>query len=248
MKLEIVIGLLVLLFVIVSLKTNYGPKDIAIILCAIILELLMIPCNKYFALASLIGNEPFYEDTVLETSSFLTKNYEIFKEEALSTCKSYSTITNDIYFMDLVDNKDEWTKLYIKWHSDIDPIARKKCPKTCELIESRPDIKIAMFSVLKPGARIKPHYGPYKGCLRYHLGVSTPNSDDCFISVDDKKYSWRDGKGILLDDTYTHWVENNTNEKRIILFCDIVRPMGPLATLMNEPIMKIGGKLTTRGN
>ena len=246
MKLKIVIGLF--LYLIISLKTNDSLKESAIYLGVIIVELMMNRCNKFFAQSSLIGNEKMYKDTLLETSSFLTKNYEIFKEEALNSFKSYTTITKDLYFTDLVKDEDEWTKLYIKWHTDIDPIARKKCPKTCKLIESRPDIKIAMFSVLKPGARIKPHVGPYKGCVRYHLGISTPNSNDCFISVDNNKYSWRDGEGILIDDTYPHWVENNTNEKRIILFCDIVRPMNPFANLINELVMKIGGKLTTRSN
>ena len=40
-----------------------------------------------------------------------------------------------------------------------------------------------MFSVLAPGAKILPHDGVYKGCLRFHLGLSTPNSDDCFIII-----------------------------------------------------------------
>ena len=56
----------------------------------------------------------------------------------------------------------------------------------------------------------------YKGCLRFHLGLSTPNSDDCFIIINGEKYSWRDGEGILLDDTYEYEVHNNTDETRII--------------------------------
>lgn len=97
-------------------------------------------------------------------------------------------------FEELFKNKNEWKKLHFKWYSDsIDPIAKKLCPKSCKIIESVLGLKLAMFSVLAPGAKILPHSGHNKGCLRYHLGVVTPNSDDCFIVVKNKKYSWKDG-------------------------------------------------------
>lgn len=203
------------------------------------------PVCKY---TSLIGNEPFYKNSLLETTRILQKNWKVFRDEALSTYKSYTTIKEDQFFNDITDNETEWTKLYIKWHSDIDPIARKNCPKSCKLIDNLPDVKIAMFSVLSPGAYIKPHEGPYKGCLRYHLGLSTPNSEDCYIVVNNIKYSWKDGEGVIIDDTYTHWVKNDTDKTRIILFCDIVRPMNFIGSTMNNLIMNTFGKLTSRGN
>lgn len=134
---------------------------------------------------------------------------------------------------------------YVLW---INPKYEQLCPKSSAIIESLPDVKIAMFSVLKPGAKILPHRGLYKGCLRYHLGLVTPNSNDCFISVNNIKYSWRDGKGILLDDTFEHWVENNTDKVRIILFCDIIRPMGNFGMRLNTYIMDNFATYTTRGN
>jgi len=39
------------------------------------------------------------------------------------------------------------------------------------------------------------------------------------------KYHWKDGEDILFDDTYEHYVVNNTNEIRIILFCDVDRKL-----------------------
>ena len=59
-----------------------------------------------------------------------------------------------------------------------------------------------MFSLLEPGTKIyPPKLYIYKGLLRYHLGLITPNSDNCFISVNNIKYSWKDGDGIIFDDT-----------------------------------------------
>ena len=105
-----------------------------------------------------------------------------------------------------------------------------------------------MFSVLSPHSKIKIHRGFYKGVLRFHLGLSTPNSDDCFIVVDNKKYSWRDGEGVILDDTYLHYVENNTDQDRIILFCDIVRPTKGYASSLNNFLINYMAPLSSRNN
>lgn len=82
-----------------------------------------------------------------------------------------------------------------------------------------------MFASLPPGGTLNRHRDPYAGSLRYHLGLSTPNSERCFIEVDGQRYSWRDGEGVLFDETYLHWTQNGSDCERIILFCDIERPM-----------------------
>jgi len=83
----------------------------------------------------------------------------------------------------------------------------------------------AMFAMLPPGAKLGAHRDPFAGSLRYHLGLKTPNSDDCFIIVDGEKCVWRDGEAIMFDETFIHTAENRTDQNRIILFCDVERPM-----------------------
>ena len=82
-----------------------------------------------------------------------------------------------------------------------------------------------MFTMLPPGARLGKHRDPYAGSLRYHLGLVTPNNDDCYISVDGQKYSWRDGEAVMFDETFIHYAENKTDHNRIILFLDVKRPV-----------------------
>lgn len=43
--------------------------------------------------------------------------------------------------------------------------------------------------------------------------------------MDRERYSWRDGEACLFDETYVHWAQNESESTRIILFCDIERPM-----------------------
>ena len=55
-------------------------------------------------------------------------------------------------------------------------------------------------------------------------------------------------KTLLLDDTFLHYVENNTDQKRIILFCDIVRPTHGYAKILNEFLIKFMAPLSSRKN
>lgn len=121
--------------------------------------------------------------------------------------------------------KEGWKRFYLKWY-DTDPgSATRLCPKTVEILRGLPSIKAALFAELPAGAKLNAHRDPFAGSLRYHLGLDTPNDDRCCIWVDGEPYSWRDGQGVVFDETFIHWVRNDTDKSRLILLCDIERPM-----------------------
>ena len=174
-------------------------------------------------------------------------NWEIIKEEAMNIYNNgYSQLINTDYFFKIIaDNK--WRKFYIKWYGSIVDEAYKLCPKTCELISQLPEVKLAMFSILEPGSKIKRHEGPFKGCFRYHLGLNCPK--DAFIIVDNIKYGWKDGDDILFDDTFTHEVNNLSNKVRIILFCDVERKMkDAFCEKINKLVIDFVAPITNRTN
>ena len=109
--------------------------------------------------------------------------------------------------------------LYDMWH----PKNVGLCPKTTSLIKRLSGVKSAYFSVLSPGKIIPPHVGPYKGIIRYQLALSVPKNGECKLVVDGKDYFWKEGEGVLFDDTYLHAVQNNTEEVRIALLLDVKR-------------------------
>jgi beta-hydroxylase len=121
--------------------------------------------------------------------------------------------------------KEGWKRFYLKWYGEPLPSAHALCPNTVALLATIPEVKAAMFALLPPGAKLGRHRDPFAGSLRYHLGLVTPNSDDCCIWVDGEKYSWRDGEAVLFDETYIHQAVNKTQVQRIILFCDVERPL-----------------------
>jgi beta-hydroxylase len=118
--------------------------------------------------------------------------------------------------------KGGWRLYSLKWYTEhCDPSAVKMCPQTCAIVDSIPAIRSALFTVLPPGARLGRHHDPVASSLRYHLGLLTPNSDKCALTLDGVDYPWRDGEELLFDQTYLHSAINKTDIVRIILFCDV---------------------------
>ena len=129
----------------------------------------------------------------------------------------------------------------------------KRAPKTAALIRRIPGVYTAFFSVLYPHQVITPHWGYYKGFLRYHLGVVIPGNNEkkqCWIRVnsdpkenalDDKaliehgeRYYWKNGEGIIFDDNYLHDAANESDEIRVVLWLDLRRKMPFYAALINR--------------
>ena len=125
----------------------------------------------------------------------------------------------------------------------------EKCPRTVKLLQGIPGVQSALFSVIKPGAYIPPHSDPAKGVIRYHLALRIPRDrPSCFIEVNcaegrgcahtardtDCRYSWTEGQSVLFDDVFPHWAQNDTDEVRVILFVDILRPLTGTAHLLQK--------------
>lgn len=101
-----------------------------------------------------------------------------------------------------------------------------RCPETTRLLQRIPGMKTAMFSILAPGKHIPQHYGPYKGVLRYHLGLIVPKPESlCRIRVGQDVRSWAEGRSLVFDDRHPHEVWNDSSEYRTVLFVDFVRPL-----------------------
>jgi len=119
-----------------------------------------------------------------------------------------------------------WRRFYPKWYDATLPSPLANCPKTVELLNSIPTVKGAMFASLPPGGRLVQHRDPFAGSLRSYLGLVVPKTPgDCRIFIDGEPYCWREGQDIVFDETYLHYAENTTSNDRIILFCDVERPL-----------------------
>jgi len=187
----------------------------------------LAPLNVLMYLFSKVPSQPYLETRDFPELRVLQDHWEEIREEAqqlyqLGQIKA-SDQYNDVGFNSFF--RTGWKRFYLKWYEDSHPSAAQLCPKTTELLRSIGTVKAAMFAELPPGSRLVQHRDPYAGSLRYHLGLITPNDPGCYISVDGQSYHWRDGEAVMFDETYLHYAQNTTQQNRIILFCDVERPL-----------------------
>lgn len=122
--------------------------------------------------------------------------------------------------------------LYLLGHK---PAAnRAHCPETCRLLDEVPDLVQAFFSVLDPHKSVPLHEGPYLGYLRFHLGLRVPKENPPLLRVRGQDYVWKEGEGVLFDDSWPHEVVNHSNGVRAVLIVDILRPMSGAPALLNR--------------
>lgn len=127
------------------------------------------------------------------------------------------------------------------------------CPRLTELIASEPDVISATLSFLGPHKHIPRHSGPFKGVLRFQLGVSVPLATDgrpaSVLAIEDKEYLIGNGDYLLWDDTYAHEVWNRSEEVRVALLLDVRRRNMPtsLTLLSRLLIASIGFTARIRG-
>jgi aspartyl/asparaginyl beta-hydroxylase (cupin superfamily) len=150
-----------------------------------------------------------------------------------------------------------WKALMLKSHRFIE----ENCalaPRTTELLRGIPGLYTAFFSVLEGGQYITPHWGYWKGFLRYHLAVIVPNNNadrSCWLrvnaNVDDnakhdvtliergEKYHWRESEGVMFDDTFLHDAQNGSDQVRVILWLDLRRKMPAYLSAINALLLEI---------
>jgi ornithine lipid ester-linked acyl 2-hydroxylase len=117
------------------------------------------------------------------------------------------------------------------------PANCRRCPETVKLLKRIPGMKTAFFSILGPHKRLPAHRGPYKGVLRLLLGLRIPApAGQCGMRIGAQDWTWEEGKALLFDDTVEHEVWNDTDDARVLLFVDIVRPMRFPANLVNAAV------------
>jgi len=202
---------------------------------------IMAPYNALMYLFSAVPSKPYLDPLAIPELDVLRDNWRTIRDEAVALMEQgnirAATGHNDLGFNSFF--KNGWKRFYVKWYGAPMPSAQAACPKTVALVESLPNVNAAMFALLPPGGKLNRHRDPFAGSLRYHLGLVTPNSDACRIYVDGEPYWWRDGEDVVFDETFIHSAQNETDVTRIILFCDVERPL-------RTPVMRALNRLFAR--
>ncbi|MEL6930873.1 MAG: aspartyl/asparaginyl beta-hydroxylase domain-containing protein [Cyanobacteria bacterium J06600_6] len=190
---------------------------------------------------SLVENTAFLDPNQFSWTKNLENNWHVIRKELDVILQSSDRLPSlhDISSIDRGLSYDHRWKTYFLYGYGVKMQQNcKYCPATTQLIESIPGMKTAFFSILLPGKHIPQHRGPYKGVLRYHLALKVPqDQEDCQIRVGNEFAYWSEGKSMIFDDSLPHEIWNSTDETRVVLFMDIVRPCKFPISLLNQLVI-----------
>lgn len=96
----------------------------------------------------------------------------------------------------------------------------QKCPTVSKLISLIPIYDNCAFSIMGPGAEIKPHKGHPGDHLRVHMGLIT--TGEASITVGNKTEFWREKEVLIFDDRDTHSTLNPSTQYRVVFLFDIL--------------------------
>ncbi len=202
--------------------------------------------NRYFDRYTGGSNRPAFFDitTTFPILNSITEHHAVIKEELDAALATRCAIPryHELDFLQYsisakVDRDRDWKVLMLYAMGERPVLGRRLCPKTCALLDTIPNVFQAFFSILDPGKSIPRHAAPYRGYLRYHLGMKVPQENPPVLRLGNRDHVWQEGKAILFDDTLYHEVINRADEQRVILVIDVLRPMPKMAHLVNRVIV-----------
>ena len=198
--------------------------------------------KKPFRKACLWGDKKFFDPSSTPLSSELEENYSLILDETKKIMERYDDFAP---FQDIspdqtyISSDDKWRMFFLKGAGMTFKKNASNFPALMSVLNKDRRVVSAYLSVLGPEKALNPHEGPWAGGLRMHMGLIIPDPEKCHINVEGDKYHWQNGRVVLFDDTYNHYAVNETDELRVILFIDYMRPMRFPYNLLNWTIMKI---------
>jgi beta-hydroxylase len=192
--------------------------------------------------ASLVGDRTFYEVREFPWAHNIERNWQTIRAELDRVLEDREALPN---FQDIsvdqatITQDDKWKTYFLYGYGFRSEANCERCPETARLCAQIPGMKTAFFSILSPQKHIAAHRGPYKGVLRYHLGLRIPEPQEgCRIRVDEDVRHWTEGGSLIFDDTYDHEAWNDTDGVRVVLFVDFVRPLRFPVNVLNAAVLR----------
>jgi aspartate beta-hydroxylase len=150
------------------------------------------------------------------------------------------------------DGRD-WRLFILKAYGIESPEHMAACPRLARIVAGTPGVLSSSISFMAPGKHIPAHRGPFRGVLRFYLGLSVPQRADgspaVVLKIDGREHRVGDGEWLIWDDTYTHEVVNESDRWRSVLLLDLWRREMPydMALLSRLVIGVVAASVWWRG-
>lgn len=155
---------------------------------------------------------------IIDQLSYIKSNYEVIRNECLNLdLKYYKEYKN---FNEFSTKKNSW-KVYTLYYKGYKFFYNKHCEKTLSILK-KTNVVNAGFSLFYPGTITTVHKGNTPYTFRSHLGIDVPSS--CEFKIENKYLSVKNGEMNFFPADLEHQAWNKSNENRIILILDFLRP------------------------
>ncbi len=192
---------------------------------------------------SIYGNPPVYDPALFPWAKELEQEWKVIRKELdqvlsrRSELADFHEITKEV---ETITRDRNWKTFFLMGYGMACDDNAERCPRTVQLLQKVPGIQTAFFSILSPDKYIPPHRGPYNGVLRYHLGLKIPKPRDrCYIQVADQTLHWEEGQSLIFDDCFKHEAKNGTDDYRVVLFVDFLRPLAFPFNYLNRLVIHV---------
>ena len=167
---------------------------------------------------SITMGEAFIKNRRGELPTNPLKSYKVTEDTSPSGTPGYDLSTG-------------YENTWIAYNNEFYTLAEKYFPNTCTILNNIGNVFFAAFASMKPGGKIAVHKGKKRGKMkRSQWCFISPTSKDCYISASktlnnngdsDAIFYYTENCSFQFEDTkYWHWVENNTDEERVVLMID----------------------------
>ena len=204
---------------------------------------LLLGIGKTIAPFSTVGNPPVFPNSKFPWTFLLEENYPAIRKE-LDQILMYNELLPNLQDIQseqksiTTDNK--WKTFFFYGFGIRSEQNCALCPNTAATLEQIPGLLTAFFSILHPKKHIPAHKGLFKGIIRTHLGLIIPGKKgECRMQLHDQTLHWEEGKAVVFDDTYRHEVWNDSNDIRVVLLIDTIRPFKKPFSSLNRGIINL---------
>lgn len=168
-------------------------------------------------------DEPYVDVSKINGVKELEENYLVILKELEEYLAENDLISHFNNFM--VEKAQTWKVQGLCGWTRQNYSKQRHFPKTVALLKAIPNVTTMSFNLIEPNSKIKPHSGDTNAVIRCHLGLKIPAPlPVCGLKVKTVERSWQAGKVIAFNDAFEHEAWNLSNETRLILLFDIMKP------------------------